>query len=235
MYYLEFLQALHERLAPRTYLEIGIAGGHSLALSRCRSVGIDPGFQVDQELLAPVSLIRSTSDEYFDRLEDDGRTPFEELPIDLAYIDGMHHFEYALRDFIAVERHAGPASVIAFDDVLPRNADEAARDRETLPWTGDVFRIPFALAAYRRDLLQICVDTEPTGTLLVANLDPSSQVLAEHLDDIVRDYVMPDPQPVPSETLRRVNAVEPAKALSMKLWDELRAARTDPLAFRDAE
>jgi hypothetical protein len=59
MYYLEFLQALHERLAPRTYLEIGIAGGHSLALSRCRSVGIDPGFQVDQELLAPVSLIRS--------------------------------------------------------------------------------------------------------------------------------------------------------------------------------
>ena len=225
MHYLEFLAALHERLAPRTYLEIGVADGHSLALSRCRSIGIDPDFYVDQELLGAVSLHRRTSDEYFSGLGTDGVTPFGELPIDLAYIDGMHHFEYALRDFIAIERYSAPSSVIAFDDVLPRNAEEAARDREDWPWTGDVFRIQYALAAHRPDLRLICVDTEPTGTLLAVNLDPTSNVLAERLDDIVREFVCPDPQHVPVEILSRTGAITPARALSLKLWGKLRSAR----------
>ena len=51
--------------------------------------------------------------------------------LDLAFIDGMHLFEYALRDFINVERFADWSSVIVFDDMLPRNVDEAARDRHT--------------------------------------------------------------------------------------------------------
>lgn len=225
MHYLEFLKALHARLVPRTYLEIGVAQGHSLALSRCRSVGVDPEFRVDQEILAPASLHRCTSDEYFTQLAAGGDTPFDEEPIDLAYIDGMHRFEYALRDFLAVERHSAPTSVIALDDVLPRNTQEAARHRDEWPWTGDVFRIQFALAAHRPDLRLICVDTEPTGTLLVARLDPTSSVLAESLDDIVREYVVPDPQPVPVEILERINAITPRRALSLKLWDRLRLER----------
>ena len=30
-------------------------------------------------------------------------------PVDLAYIDGMHQFEFALRDFMNLERYVGPA------------------------------------------------------------------------------------------------------------------------------
>jgi hypothetical protein len=225
MHYLEFMQALHRRLAPRTYLEIGVAEGHSLALSRCRSIGIDPAFRVDQQLVAPVSLFRCPSDEYFARLGAQRERPFGELPVDLGYIDGMHHFEFALRDFIGLEHHAAPSSVIAFDDVLPRNQAEAARDRTTWPWTGDVFRVQYALAEHRPDLLQVCVDTEPTGTLLVAKLDPASEVLAERFDEIVREYVQPNPQPIPGEILDRANAIAPAAALELDLWDELRERR----------
>jgi hypothetical protein len=112
MNYLDFLSALHERLIPRTYLEIGIAQGHSLALSSCRSIGVDPAFEVDQEVLAPVSLHRCTSDEYFRRLSDARESPFGELPIELAYVDGMHHFENALRDFIGIERSSSRSSRI---------------------------------------------------------------------------------------------------------------------------
>ena len=148
MFYLDFLRALHDRLSPRTYLEIGVAQGHSLGLARCRSIGIDPAFQVDQELVAPVSLLRSTSDEYFARLEAEGTPPFGGLPIDFAYIDGMHLLEYALRDFIGVEQYSARSSVVAFDDVLPRNVEEAARDRHVMPWTGDVFRIPLVLTEH---------------------------------------------------------------------------------------
>ena len=46
MDYLDFLPEVHRRLRPRAYLEIGVRWGHSLALSRCRSVGVDPAFGI---------------------------------------------------------------------------------------------------------------------------------------------------------------------------------------------
>jgi hypothetical protein len=137
----------------------------------------------------------------------------------------MHHFEFALRDFIGLERHAAPSSVIAFDDVLPRNQQEAVRYDPVGPWTGDVFRICAALREYRPDLNQILVNTEPTGMLLVTGLDPGNDKLAAAYGDIVQRYVVPDPQPVPQEVFSRVGAIEAADALALPLWDELRAAR----------
>jgi hypothetical protein len=225
MHYLEFLEALHRRLEPRTYLEIGVAHGHSLARSRCRSIGIDPDFSVTQELAAAVSLFRCTSDEYFERVAAEGPSPFDGLPVDLAYIDGMHHFEFALRDFIAVERCSSAGGVIAFDDVLPRDVAEAARAPRPRDWTGDVFRVQFALAAHRPDLTLVCVDTQPTGTLLAARLDPRDTRLADQLDDIVREYVQPDPQPIPAHVLARDGAIAAEEALGLRLWDDLRAQR----------
>lgn len=228
MFYLDFLAALHERLAPRTYFEIGVAEGHSLAVSRCRSIGVDPAFCVTEEVSGPVTLVRSTSDEYFEALAKGRRRPFGRVPIDFAFIDGLHHFEQALRDFIGIERYSGPGTIVAFDDIFPRSIEEAARECQGFPWTGDVFRIPFALAALRPDLALVRVDTEPTGTLLVAHLDPTSRDLTDHLDDIVRNYVEPDPQPVPASVLRRKGAVKPARALSLPLWDEIVARRRRP-------
>jgi len=169
MHYLEFLDRLHVALAPRTYLEIGIRNGDSLALSRCPSIGIDPGFEVTRELRSPTTLVRSTSDRYFDHLPPEG--PFGDLPVDLAFIDGMHLLEFAVRDFANLERHSAWSSVAAFDDVLPRDVDMAARERHTQAWTGDVFRILDVLGTERPDLTLVVVDTEPTGLLLVLGLD----------------------------------------------------------------
>jgi len=67
--YLDFLRVLHERLEPSTYLEVGIRNGNSLALARCRSVGIDPAYQLTAELDGDVALFRTISDEYFSRPE----------------------------------------------------------------------------------------------------------------------------------------------------------------------
>ena len=92
-------------------------------------------------------------------LEAEGTPPFGGLPIDFAYIDGMHLLEYALRDFIGVEQYSARSSVVAFDDVLPRNVEEAARDRHVMPWTGDVFRIPLVLTEHRPDL--VVLSTSP--------------------------------------------------------------------------
>src|SRR3954454_17857960 len=134
MPYLEFLKRLHAALRPATYLEIGIRAGDSLALSRSRSIGIDPDFNVKCPITCDVSLFRTTSDDYFARPET--LAPFHGAPADLAFIDGLHLFEFALRDFVSVEHHVSPSSLVVLDDIFPRTIVEAARDRHTRMWTG---------------------------------------------------------------------------------------------------
>ncbi len=211
----ELLVGLHRQLRPRTYLEIGVANGSSLALSSVPSVAIDPAYSVTRELHAPVRLARTTSDEYFASTD-----PKEWLggPIDLAFIDGMHLFEYALRDFINVEKHCRWSSVVVLDDMLPRNVDEAARDRHTTAWTGDVFRVADVLRDLRPDLTVLPVDTTPTGTVVVLGLDPTSTVLSDGYDRIVAEYTRDDPQPVPQEILARTGAWNAQKLLRRPVW-----------------
>src|SRR5664279_1082903 len=96
-----FLRGIHERLEPRTYVEVGVRHGDSLALSRARSVGIDPAFSITAELQCDVQLVRSTSDEFFARPH--AFDFFEGVPVDFAFIDGMHLAEFAFSDFLDVE------------------------------------------------------------------------------------------------------------------------------------
>jgi hypothetical protein len=223
VHYLECIRRLHDRLSPRTYIEIGIRNGDSLALSRSRSIGIDPAFEINQELVGPVSLFRQTSDAYFSSLGN--ARPFPDAPTDLAFIDGMHLFDYALRDFAHIERHAAWSTVVIFDDVLPHNTDMAARDRHTDAWTGDIFKVPSALAEVRPDLTMVLVDTEPTGLLMVLNLDPDSTVLNDRSDEIVERFVRPDPQVVPAEVTERLRALDPEVVLGWPGWDAIREGR----------
>lgn len=223
MRYLTFLKGLHESLAPTTYLEVGIRNGDSLALSRCRSVGIDPAYHLTAELDCDLALFRTVSDEYFSRPQP--LAPFGGKPVELAFIDGLHLFEFALRDFCYVERHSAPTGVIVFDDVFPRTVDEAARDRHTRAWTGDVFKVLQVLQRFRPELVCLRVGTQPTGLFLVTGLDPASTVLTDRYDEIIAEYVRSDPQDVPDDILTRVAAQPPARVLASPLWSTLRSAR----------
>ena len=222
----EFLQHLHDQLRPRTYLETGVNFGASMTLSRVPSVGIDPAFNVRYEIQTPVHLARATSDEFFARAK-----PLAFLPkpvIDLAFIDGMHLAEYALRDYLAVERFTTPASVVVFDDMLPRTQEAAARARTTKVWTGDVYKALEALREYRPDLIVIEVDTTPTGVAVVLLPDsPRDGVMPEY-DDGLERAISPDPQDVPAEVLQRSRAVDPARLLRSAGWQALVKARTRP-------
>ncbi|MFI8005796.1 class I SAM-dependent methyltransferase [Streptomyces sp. NPDC086010] len=239
----EFLRSLHRVYRPRNYLEIGVNDGRSLALSRVPSVAVDPAFRVVTDISCDVHLVRATSDDFFARKDPllhlrNGRNPFRALArrdplnllgadpkLELSFIDGMHLFEYALRDFMNVERHSRWSSVIVLDDMLPRDVDEAARDRHTQFWTGDVYKVAQVLRRFRPDLLVIEVDTEPTGVLVVLGADPGSQVLKNAYDEIIEEYVVPDPQNVPDEVLVRKNAVKPEELLGLDLWPALARAR----------
>ncbi len=219
----QLLAGLHERLHPRTYLEIGIRDGKSLQLSRARSVGVDPAYRVERELQCDLRLVRATSDDFFDR--PDAMAHFAGTPVDLAFIDGMHLSEFALRDFLHAEPHMASTGVVVLDDMLPRHPREAARSRRTRAWAGDVYKVADVLMRRRPDLLVLMVNTAPTGTTVVVRLDPASTVLADCYDEELPYLLAEDPQQVPQEFLDRSIAVDPVALLASPAWGELAALR----------
>jgi hypothetical protein len=238
----QFLKGLHATYQPRNYLEIGVNDGRSLTLSRVPSIAIDPAFKITSPISCDVRLVKATSDAFFARKDPlghlrSGRNPFRALArrnprsyfgdarIELSFIDGMHLFEFALRDFNNIESHAFWSSVIVFDDMLPRNVDEAARDRHTDAWTGDVYKVIEVLNRYRPDLVAVPVDTAPTGLLVIFGADPTNTVLKDKYDEILKEYVVPDPQEIPAAVLDRRNAVDPERFLAADFWPDLVRAR----------
>ena len=184
---------------------------------------MDPAFELTWEVSCDLQLVRATSDDLFAR--EDALAHLPGGRVDLAFIDGQHLFEYALRDFVNVERHAHWASVIVLDDVLPRDVGEASRERGgRLAWAGDVYKVADALRRSRPDLLVLLLDTEPTGVLVVLGADPESTVLDERYDELVAEYAHADPQPVPEAVLRRELAFDP-RSISSELWSRLREER----------
>lgn len=218
----EFLTVLHELLRPRTYLEIGVQHGWSLQLAApgTRAVGIDPNPQIVADV-GQATVVADTSDAFFAR-DPDYIDHLLGGSVDLAFIDGMHLYEYALRDFVGVENLAHPGTVVVFDDVLPRNQHEAARQQCPGDWTGDVWRLEPILRMWRPDLRIMLVDTQPTGLMVVYRLDPASAVLADGYDDIVAAHPLTD-IPVPDDVLHRTGALTPGEALA-----EIRDWRTSP-------
>lgn len=222
----QLLRMLHQELQPRTYFEIGVSTGRSMRVSRTRSIGVDPAFQVITELHCDIQLVRDTSDDFFAR--PDAFSHFGGTPIDLAFIDGMHLAEFALRDFINVERHMARTGVVVFDDVLPRNPLEAARDRRTRFWAGDVYKTLEVLRRRRPDLLVVTVNTAPTGTAIVVGLDPDNRTLTDTLTDDLAYCTSPDPQQVPARYLDRRDSVTPAQIAATGALEQLRELREHP-------
>lgn len=229
----DLLRGLHKVLTPRTYLEIGVNEGASLTLSRARSIGVDPDFIVRHPLHCDLALVKAKSDEFFTR--PDALEHFDGVPVDLAFIDGMHLSEFAVRDFINVERHLAATGVAVFDDVLPRNALEAARVRRTGAWAGDVYKAVELIKRERPDLLVLLINTWPTGTAIVVGSDPSSDVLQESYPGNVSYLEADDPQSPPQEYMSRSAAVDPSVLLSSAAWPLLVAARESGDAVQLAE
>ena len=176
-------------LRPETYVEIGIETGSTLALARppTRVFGVDLEPSVTCRLKTETHIFTETSDAFFAnrRLE----RPLAGRPVRLGFINGLHTFEECLRDFINLEAWCDPMSVILLHDTLPLDEPTQRRKRETLFWTGDVWKTVLALKHYRPDLDIFTISTAPTGLTVVTGLDPTSCVLAEVISEAVRRFI----------------------------------------------
>jgi hypothetical protein len=189
MDYYETLKKLHKVLRPKTYLEVGIRVGESFQFAGkdTLAIGIDPAYEMKYPYVANSILVKDTSDNFFDNKE--YIKILKKNPVDFAFIDGMHLFEFAFRDFINVEKYSHRQTVIAIHDCVPRDKKTAERERTTKFWTGDVWKLVKILEKYRPDLKIHVLDASPSGLVLVTNLDPNNKTLSENYEKIEKEFL----------------------------------------------
>lgn len=209
----QFLEMLHRELKPRGYLEIGVRHGDSLRLAQGPAIGVDPSPSVYSlnpgHLLAPM-----TSDQFF-------RGPMGTYQhvldqVDLIYIDGMHLYEFALRDFLNAAEYANGSTVVVFDDTHPYSQSIASRIQPPGDWTGDVWKVmslveesPMEWAKWAQ------VDVSPTGAFVVWDISPEGlKWFAERMQTGDIEKVFQQDMMVPTDVIDRSNTISPEEVLS---------------------
>ncbi|MEN3230377.1 class I SAM-dependent methyltransferase [Methylorubrum rhodesianum] len=200
LHYMSLMSSLSKLRETQNYLEIGVQQGiHFSVIHANHAVAVDPGFLINQNIANnknSVYMHNGTSDSFFrsqyanDAMK--GR-------IDLAFLDGLHVFEFLLRDFFNTEALSATHGLIALHDCLPITAAMAQRNEAEAhkmgadthfpgAWTGDVWKVVSILKKFRKDLRVLCFSAAPTGLILITNLDPTSTTLRDNYLDIVEEY-----------------------------------------------
>jgi hypothetical protein len=186
--YLDWIQWFHEYYRPRTYIEIGVESGQSLQVCKppTRAIGIDPEIAIVHPQEAWVRLYKLPSDDFF--AQHDARALFDGQSVDLGFIDGLHTYDQALRDFMHIESCAAPGSIVLFHDIYPVIAETAKRERTTHFWLGDTWKVVPLLSKARPDLKVFTIPAFPSGLAVVANLNPASRELYDRHDELVEAW-----------------------------------------------
>ncbi|WP_135449200.1 class I SAM-dependent methyltransferase [Tabrizicola caldifontis] len=189
-HYLDFLSELHRCILFDWYLEIGCRTGASLAPVRGKAIAVDPRFRVRIDVIRQkpaLHMFQTTSDDFFAS----GFLQANRIRPGVSFLDGMHLFEYLLRDFIGTETASDPEGVILMHDCVPIDSERTTRDLAAVrgAWTGDVWKLVPILRKWRPDLKMTMLDLRPTGMLCVTNLSPGNTVLRDNYDRIVAEYL----------------------------------------------
>jgi tetratricopeptide (TPR) repeat protein len=185
--YLKVLKKLHEKRYD-CYFEIGSRTGTSLKLSSSPSVAIDPYFQLNGDFVGQKDfclLFQEKSDDFFDRTF----INLVGLKCELGFIDGMHLFEYALKDFINLAKISTPKSIFLFHDPMPWSFEMTNRDYKTIPkntaWVGDIWKLILIFIEFGMKNYISVLTSAPSGLLAVEN--PESKLisnLSENFEEI---------------------------------------------------
>ncbi len=188
--YTNFMAALHREVLVDWYIEVGCRTGRIFANARGKTIAVDPFFRADANIIGTkpaLHVFQQTSDDFFasDFLK------AMKVKLSFSFLDGMHLFEFLLRDFMAAEKASDPKGVIALHDCCPFSHEMTTRDLAAIPknaWTGDVWKLIPILMEYRPDLRITVLDAAPTGVVLISGLDPKSKVLDKKYAEILELY-----------------------------------------------
>jgi hypothetical protein len=103
-----------------------------------------------------------TSDDFF---EQDAPTLFSKKKIQLALVDGMHEYSFALRDVENTLKYLSHDGVIIMHDCNPQTKEEAGtfeewRKKGSGQWNGDVWKSILHLRSLRKDINVFVLDCD---------------------------------------------------------------------------
>jgi hypothetical protein len=188
--YVKFFQALHAEAAFDWYMEIGCRSGQIFAQAQGKTIAVDPFFQADRNVIGAkpaLHVLQATSDDFFAG----GFLKRNDIRLSVSFLDGMHLFEFLLRDLMNTEAHSRADGVILLHDCSPYDHAMTARDytgKRGSPWTGDVWKLLPILQEHRPDLRVQVLDCATTGLVAISGLDPANRVLHDRYDAIVQQY-----------------------------------------------
>jgi glycosyltransferase involved in cell wall biosynthesis len=188
-FYHVWLERFYTTLAPENVVEIGIDQGQSLSLvcPPTIAIGVDPRPQITFPTRAESHIFPETSDEFFaqNRLA----ALLAGRPLGVGFIDGLHLYEQALKDFIHLEAHCGPRSMILIHDTVPLDEATQSRNCDTQFHTGDIWKIVLCLKHYRRDLDVFTIATPLTGLTVVTGFNVESRAFSDSYEEAVSRFV----------------------------------------------
>lgn len=186
------IQTLMKHRKLKNYLEIGVFNGHVFfRIQSSFKVGVDPepNYSVYRKLgksvFNPYNLFnqhfQKTSDAFF---TENAASLYKNRPVEIALIDGMHEYAYALRDIENTLSHLSDDGIIIVHDCNPQLQEQACsfeeyRERDfTGIWNGDVWKAILHLRSHRDDINVFVLDCDhglgiiqkgkPTGKLNLA-------------------------------------------------------------------
>lgn len=170
----QVIQTLMKEKKLNNYLEIGVFNGHIFFKVKSDfKVAVDPEFRFDtlrkfgKSLLNPANFrnkyFEKTSDAFF---QDDAPSLLDNKKFDIALIDGMHEYEYALRDVENTLKYLSPNGVIVMHDCNPKTKLSASsfadwKQREfSGTWNGDVWKVILHMQSLRNDVNSFVLDCD---------------------------------------------------------------------------
>jgi len=130
-----------------TYLEVGVENGETFnKVEISNKTAVDPicGFE-KQSFVG--NFYEMTSDKFFDEAIS------KNLKFDLIFLDGLHQWEFAMRDFVNATLLSHKKTIIIIDDVYPSDYFSQLRSQSDClnfkkaanhidrNWMGDVYKI----------------------------------------------------------------------------------------------
>ena len=168
------IQSLMKQKGLKNYLEIGVFNGHVFfRIESTFKIAVDPEFKFDalrkigKTIINPYNLFNKyfskTSDDFF--AQDAGHL-FAQNKINIALVDGMHEYAYALRDVENILNYLSDDGVIIMHDCNPATK-EAGRTYEEWKamgssgqWNGDVWKAIVHLRTLRKDIDVFVLDCD---------------------------------------------------------------------------
>jgi hypothetical protein len=169
-----FLKKLFRKKNFKTYLEIGVFTGRVFfSVPAHNKIAVDPEFRfTTSKKIKKVfrrfsnlwaKFYEKTSDDFF---ADDASNLFQKNKIDVALVDGMHEYNYALRDIENSLKFLQREGVVFVHDCNPETREASVSFEEYKKrgfiedWNGDVWKAIVHLRSLRNDVNVFVLDCD---------------------------------------------------------------------------